>query len=285
MLHRAILMDHEYVRRAMKSPARRADAALWLRIRAHIGAAVFRMPMVPTSDSPNLWIAGLLNPGDTYFDVGANAGETLSVAVARLGAAGHAHAFEPNPITFASLSSLVQLTGWRNVRLVPAALGAEKGEATLFCPPSSGSATISRTFISHIPDGSVSSVLCPVITLDSYWEQAGRCAVTLMKMDIEGAELPALRGASKFIDEARPYIVLEITGSESREAAFGYRTEELLSFLTDRNFDLFHMEGGRVYQLKEFGNLRESIHDVCAIPREKRERKEVRELLAARKPR
>jgi FkbM family methyltransferase len=285
LIYRAILMDHAYVRRAMNASQRSPVAAAWLRLRARIGAAVFRMPSLPMSDSPNLWIAGLLGPGDTYYDVGANAGETLSIAAARVGRSGSAHAFEPNPPMFASLSNLVRLAGWRNVRISQVALAEEEGETELFCPPSSSSSTISRNFISHIPDASLSSVKCPLITLDSYWAGTGRAPVTLMKLDIEGAELLALRGGTGLIEGTRPYLVMEVTDSAAREAAFGYRTRDLLQFLTSRGYDLFHMAGGRAYPLPSHDDLPDSIHDVCAIPKERLASNEVRRLFAARRPR
>jgi FkbM family methyltransferase len=285
LLARIIRLDHVYVRRAMNSADRQTVAAAWLRLRSRLGAIAFRNPVFPTTDSPNLWIAGLLGRGHVYFDVGANAGETLSVAVARLGKSGEAHAFEPNPRTFANLSSLVRLAGWRNIRLTNAAVAAEAGEVTLFCPPSNPSSSLSRAFIAHIPDDQVSSVQCPAITLDSYWKQLGLKSLTLMKIDVEGAELPALRGSERMIESFRPYLVVEVTDSNARELAFGYRTVELLGYLMDRNFALFHMVGGRVHPLKRPEDWVESTHDVCAIPREKLEREEVRRLFKVRRPR
>ena len=63
--------------------------------------------------------------------------------------------------------------------------------------------------------GERSRVIVPTVTLDSLL--AGHGAPDLIKIDIEGAEPQALRGAVKMLREVRPLIYLEVT-SDTEEA-------------------------------------------------------------------
>ncbi len=47
------------------------------------------------------------------------------------------------------------------------------------------------------------------VRVDSLWEQAGRPKVSLVKMDVEGAEISALKGMSAMLASERPALLLE----------------------------------------------------------------------------
>jgi FkbM family methyltransferase len=56
-----------------------------------------------------------------------------------------------------------------------------------------------------------SAVTVPISTLDAEWREVGKPNVSLIKIDVEGAELGVLRGGSECIGQCKPAILLEWT--------------------------------------------------------------------------
>lgn len=105
-------------------------------------------------------------------------------------------AFEPAADTYACL---VENTGGKaNVLQFRHALGAEKGRATVVDDPTRQGNTGSRYLR---PGGDVT-----VVPLDDY----GLHNLDFLKLDVEGSELAALRGATETIQRCRPVVMIEV---------------------------------------------------------------------------
>lgn len=142
-------------------------------------------------DLPQL---GLEKRGEYFVDAGALDGET-SKNFFRHCEEGHAYVFEPNPQQFGVVREELQPYGDR-VELFPAALYDEN--TTLFFDINhidKSNSMISETGEIKVQARRMDDVL------------AGR-KVTFIKMDIEGAELAALRGAEQIIREQRPKLAI-----------------------------------------------------------------------------
>lgn len=142
-----------------------------------------------------------VSSGGWIVDAGANIGLT---ALEFSRKADRVIAIEPNPPSVARLRRNLELNGVTNVEIVEAAVGAQAGQVTFH---QSRSSTLSSA--SMIPPHHTRSFTVSQTTLDSIWEEAGRPAVTLVKLDIEGGELDALRGAGNLIESQKPAILLE----------------------------------------------------------------------------
>lgn len=57
--------------------------------------------------------------------------------------------------------------------------------------------------------GVTSKITVPVTTLDAEWEAMGKPSVSIIKIDVEGAELQTLQGALLCIKHEQPYILIE----------------------------------------------------------------------------
>jgi FkbM family methyltransferase len=128
----------------------------------------------------------MLSRGGVLFDVGANYG-LLSFGLAKkFGEAVHFHLFEPNPSLVRSIVRTREL--YHPVHLVvnEAAVSDETGFVLFDVDPG-------QTGRSHIDEAVGSPV--PSIKLDDYINAAQVERIDLMKVDIEGYELSALRGA------------------------------------------------------------------------------------------
>jgi len=147
----------------------------------------------------------LLRTGDVVIDGGANIGLFTVLAAARVGPEGRVIACEPSSTTMQLLRDNVARNGFEHVALHEVALAAKPGRLSLqVFAPGSG-------FSSFAPaDSSTANrVDVEVTTLD---ELAGDLVdrTNLVKLDVEGAELRALEGASRLLERARPDFIVEL---------------------------------------------------------------------------
>ena len=173
----------------------------------------------------------LIRPGDVCFDVGANFGWYTTVFEKYAGPQGAVHAFEPVPPTYAELERNYELMGRpANVRLNNLALGAENGEIAinLFENLSTGHASLSN-------QGREDAVVyrARMTTLDDYLAENRIGEVDFVKVDIEGAELMFLKGASRLFAQERPPIWL-MEMALQQTSNFGYTPNDLLEFMSAR---------------------------------------------------
>ncbi len=147
----------------------------------------------------------LLRPGDVVIDGGANIGIYTALAAAGVGRLGHVIACEPSPTTMTLLRATVDLNGFDWVELREVALAEVPGRLTMHMfQPGSG-------FSSFAPAVTFDSdtVEVEVTTLDDLAATIDR-SVNLVKLDVEGAELRALRGAAVLLRDARPDFLIEL---------------------------------------------------------------------------
>ncbi len=194
----------------------------------------------------------IVNPGDVCLDIGANMGWYSTLFQKLVGERGEVHAFEPVPNIFAHLTRNVKLNSPPdNVRLNNLALGNEAKAVDLhvFSGLPDGHASIS-TF-----DNSDYEVFpSQMMTLDSYLSANKIENVKLVKMDIEGAELMVLEGASKlFEQEQLPILEIEMALATTR--GFDYLPNDIIEFIrnkADYNFFAIDENNFLLKQIKGF---------------------------------
>src|SRR5258708_5327092 len=85
----------------MDITAAKRNIRSWLSSRPALLQTVFRILGKPYTEIAIF--RTIIRPGDTVFDVGANAGQYTTLFCRLVGSAGAVHAFEPVPPTFAIL--------------------------------------------------------------------------------------------------------------------------------------------------------------------------------------
>lgn len=116
------------------------------------------------------------------------------------------HSFEPNPTSFAAATHTLALNGIKNVKLHPVAVGAEAGTLPLLIEDAKGGANAAQTRIAGADDkGKTLDV--DVKTLDELVPVKRK--VSILQLDIEGHEVPALMGAKRIIQDCAPIVILE----------------------------------------------------------------------------
>ncbi|MEP0546130.1 MAG: FkbM family methyltransferase [Rhodothermales bacterium] len=164
-----------------------------------------------TGEIAFLW-EHMVEPGDVIFECGAHHGELTVLFAHRVGQEGKVVAFEPVPRNVEILERQVELNGFENVQIVPAAVGQEPGQVRI---TDESNAQVS-------PKGPGIDV--PVVRLDDYLH----LKPTLLKIDVEGFEATLLKGAQQVL-ATKPKISLEIhTSSLSR---YGTSAEEILELV------------------------------------------------------
>jgi FkbM family methyltransferase len=215
-------------------------------------------------EGEQIFLLEFLRPGMTVLDIGAHQGLYSVLAARRVGSTGQVIAFEPSPRELRRLRVNLTLNRCRNVRVESVAVSDLEGTADLFvclhqetgcnslCPPAVSEPT------GRIP--------VRVTTLDRYLRQHGISPVDVIKLDVEGAELSVLKGATQLLNAtSRPVIVCEI--ADARTVPWGYHGREIVEFLEAYDYGWFSV-------LPE-GNLepcqkKEQYHEnLIAVPREK----------------
>ena len=236
------------IRRAIKQVSNRAlgnGGYAWLQA----GAKAWDI-RTGTFTEPELdLIRFCVRPGETVIDIGANYGLYTHPLSKAVGASGKVLALEPIPFTVDALAKIAKLLAWRNVELLPKACGEAAGEITFSVPlQESGAISAGQAHFSqrnddragkeqHAPFPKSTEVTCEVVALDDL-DIPGD--VSLIKSDIEGAELFAFRGATKLIDRHHPTVIAEINPWFLE--GFGLELDDLLRFFTEREYSLYRYD-------------------------------------------
>ena len=209
----------------------------------------------------------LIDPGDTVVDVGANVGIWTILAASRAGDDGKVLAFEPMPGTADQLEGNLRLNGLENVAVQRSALGSESATVQMFGdeigagrrPLTPGRRNSGGASLAAAAGSSQVSVEVDARTLDEAVSSLGTPRVSVLKVDVEGAELAVLRGARELLSsETAPAIFLEI--SPELAERFGCSPEDVLGFLRTCGYKLFRFAGSeRVevsagYEWREHGD-------------------------------
>ena len=133
-----------------------------------------------------------IRPGDTVADVGAFRGTYTVIAAAMAGPSGTVIAFEPTEINASIITRNLRLNRFaQRVRMERAAVSDRTGTAEFFVW---GDASTNALTPQHDASTGIS---VPTVALDDYFAEGALPHV--VKIDIEGAEILALRGARRLL--------------------------------------------------------------------------------------
>lgn len=136
------------------------------------------------------------------FDAGANEGGYAVDARRLLGGRLQTHCFEPSPQSFRKLQA--NLGDCPSSRLQPFGLTDTERTATLFSHPGgSREASLVKRDLAHWGLEQSGTETVRLRRLDEYCREAGVDRIDLLKLDVEGHEAAALRGAGAMLAEKR----------------------------------------------------------------------------------
>ena len=176
------------------------------------------------------------------FDVGANNGawsSNLARVLKRTSA--EFHLFEAAPTILPYVRQ--RLGEIPNPTLVEKAISDETGTITFHAPDAgvgAGLGSVHARRDAGVPETRYQVIEVPTITLDAYAKEAGVGRIDLLKMDIEGHELYALRGAAGLLGSHAVKVLMFEFGSANVNSrtffrdfwdlltGFGYRIERII---------------------------------------------------------
>jgi FkbM family methyltransferase len=144
-----------------------------------------------------------VSAGDVCIDAGGSWAETAAYFAVRAGEAGRVYSFEFIPNNLAVFRANLELNpSLRTITAVPLPLWSHSGEALRF---------VDRGCASRVAaEGDGASLQATTISLDDFVRREQVPRVDFIKMDIEGAELPALRGAEATLRAFRPKLAIAL---------------------------------------------------------------------------
>jgi FkbM family methyltransferase len=189
-----------------------------------------------------LFLKRFLKSKDNFIDIGANIGLFSLLASRYVGTEGIICSFEPTSITYQRLQENIQLNGLKNIRSYRLALSDTNGQAELqiasegydawnsLAKPSSGKVVNSETVAT--------------LTLDSFVEKENIENVSLIKIDVEGWEIPVLQGAKSLLSSPNaPTLMVEFMEENAQNA--GFSCKELYQLLVDYGYELFTYDAAK----------------------------------------
>jgi FkbM family methyltransferase len=206
-----------------------------------------------------------LEPAMGFFDVGAFHGIYSILAGMKLSCRGQVVAFEPSVRERRRFDLHVRMNGLGGIRLEPFAVSSRTDKLAFFAV--AGSFDMMNSLKPPDVGTPVQETVVEAVSLDDYLATRQIERIDLMKIDVEGGELEAFRGARKLLESFRPILICEVLDGVTRP--WGYAAREIVDHLRRHDYEWFDFrEDGSV-----FPHIRRSEYpdprNYLAVPREK----------------
>ena len=200
----------------------------------------------------------LVKEGMTTFDIGANIGDYSRLFSSLVGDTGRVFAFEPCQETFVQL--LAKNADCSNITSIPKAVFSKNGKVILNEFPAGCSIwnSIGHPMMvdSNNPNRGIvpieNSVEVEAVSLDSFCHDFNVEEIDFMKIDVEGAEIYVLRGASELLkNKSIRYLQFEI--SQNMLDGLNTKAKYVFDFLASKDY--------KCYTITEDGNVGSRVID------------------------
>lgn len=187
-------------------------------------------------------LATVLRSGDNAIDVGANRGAVLGQILA-LAPGGHHIAYEPVPHLRRRLEEEFPAVDVR-----AAALSDEVGESDFVHVVDAPTRSGLRRREDLEPDARIERIPVTLERLDDALEEG--YVPSLIKIDVEGAEVKVIRGAAQTLERHRPHVLFEhgVGGAD----LYGSSSGELWDLLDAAGLRIFDLEGNGPFSRSSF---------------------------------
>ena len=207
--------------------------------------------------------AAFIRTGDTCLDIGAHAGSWLFPLGRLVGPTGRVIGFEALPYYARVLRMTKAVVGTRNVSVLNNAVTEDGASVRMIWQDPSGARLTGRTHIAGQGEHATASVDVTGVTIDTVCAPlSGR--ISFVKIDIEGAELGALRGGLATLRKHRPIVFSEVV--EAHLNRYGHTAQMLFSFFEDMDYRPFSVRGGQI--LSTTAALASASNDILFVPEE-----------------
>ncbi|MEA5581127.1 FkbM family methyltransferase [Nodularia harveyana UHCC-0300] len=180
-------------------------------------------------------IINLLSDNSFYFDIGANIG-LMAIPILKKVDSCTVVSFEPSPNSVSYLKRTLKGSLFTNRWfLIEKAVGAEMGELEFCFSFKNLGAYDGFRNTNRMPITGKTTV--PVTTIDLEWKNREKPKVSVIKIDVEGAEMEVLKGAIQCIQQEKPSILIEWNMKNLQ--AYNSNPEELVYFADKYNYQVY----------------------------------------------
>ena len=199
--------------------------------------------------------------GDTVLDIGAHIGLFSTAAAQLAGNNGKVYAFEPASETNALLKHTIFINQMQQViEAHNEAMGASSGKTVFYVSPIKGDN--SNSLVSYKEDRELNPVNVAMYSIDDFVQLKKIEKLAFIKIDVEGAEYDALKGATNTLRNLKPACIVAIHPEPI--ASKGDRLDQIYDLISDCGYDIFYNQ--KVLNKEEFCDNRELI-DLHILPR------------------
>lgn len=181
-------------------------------------------------------LSKIVKKGWICVDVGAHYGYFVLLTAIFVGETGRVIAFEAHPGNAKILKSTIEINGVSDrVRLVRMAV-SDGSEDTVKLYGRKQMFSMTWNIMGYDVTGPLAEVMAevPATSLDAYFEKENNSPINLVKMDIEGAEVIAIPGMKRILDEKRPLVIIEFHNQDA------WDTRKILYDSDYTIYDLYH---------------------------------------------
>jgi FkbM family methyltransferase len=188
----------------------------------------------------------LVSPGDVIYDIGANIGYYSLLFSKLVGSTGWVHSFEPSQREFLALCENIKINNLKNVYLNQLAVSDISGNFEMSVFESSTFGAYNTLGIPNhhkVEKEAYKKNNVRTIKLDDYYSIYCSQKPSVIKIDVEGAELGVLKGGHNlFTSKGSPIIVLEIC--EETLMGLNVSSSQVKDLLADYGYQLFSIQPG-----------------------------------------
>lgn len=204
----------------------------------------------------------LLEPGDSFIDVGANHGSFSMTASKKIGKTGCVVAVEPQPRLSELVKRSLALNAFCPAVVHSVACGEGEGPVDLFIPSSSSG--MAGMFAGFSALSKAEKISVDLVGLDELVASVELPGKVLLKLDVEGAEYTVLKSASQLLENHHPLLMIEIN-PEAMVAA-GTSASDLINILTMAGYT-HCLEVTKQDQLRPISSLDvREYHNLLVVP-------------------
>ncbi len=205
----------------------------------------------------------LVEQGDVVLDVGTNVGETLLHFANMVGPGGYVYGFEPDETNYKNAQRNITLNDLEDLHVFNIGVSDRKASEKLY-RVNAHNLGMNRILSEDEAAEFNDFTTIETDTLDNIVSENGITRVDLIKIDIEGYEMHALRGAGQMLEKFKPKLFVEV--GYTRLIKNGTSPAELVSFLHGLGYTVYHAETDEMIGDKyDFSPLGDGGIDVYAV--------------------
>ncbi|MGB3344635.1 MAG: FkbM family methyltransferase [Aequorivita sp.] len=240
------------VRKTINSVLKKGISNFNFIARSKVNGKSFKIPILGNVGISNLsiseqWMVELLKAllkidANKFVDVGVNVGQTL-LKLRSVDSTIEYLGFEPNPTCIFYVNKLIRVNAIQNTSVYPVGISSKSGLGELnfyFESETDGSASIIENFNNQKVNR---KEYIPLFAIEHLKDKVNFNGMSILKIDVEGAELEVIKSFRDEIVKNNPFILMEVLPiyDEAENPERLDRQNKLQELLTELEYTMFRI--------------------------------------------